>query len=137
MPWVVAFDTSVLLSAVGWRGNPYRCVELARAGMIEGVTCQEILEELTEKLQNKLGFGEDQATDTVADLLSFLRLVTISNTLKVIAADPDDDKVIECAVAANATHIVSGDRRHLLALGDYGAISIVSAAQLLALVSPP
>jgi predicted nucleic acid-binding protein len=69
--------------------------------------------------------------------LSFLRLVTISNTLKVIAADPDDDKVIECAVAANATHIVSGDRRHLLALGDYGAISIVSAAQLLALVSPP
>jgi uncharacterized protein len=34
-----------------------------------------------------------------------------------------------------ATHIVSGDKRHLLALGRYQDIAIVSAAEFLALVT--
>ncbi len=33
--------------------------------------------------------------------------------LSVIANDPEDDKIIECAVAARADYIVSGDK-HLL-----------------------
>lgn len=30
----VVFDTNILFSATGWRGNPYRCLELARTGQI-------------------------------------------------------------------------------------------------------
>jgi putative PIN family toxin of toxin-antitoxin system len=133
---IVTFDTNILLSGVGWRGNPYRCLELARAGIIEGVTCKELLDELVEKLQNRLNFSGTQVTDTVADLLTFLRLVMITNTLKVLSTDPDDNKVLECAVVGGATHIVTGDRRHLLPLGSYQGIAIVSAADFLALVSP-
>ena len=48
-----------------------------------------------------------------------------------------DDKVLECAVVGGATHIVMGDRRHLLSLGSYQGIPIVSAADFLALVSVP
>jgi hypothetical protein len=44
------------------------------------------------------------------------------------------DRVLECAVAANAAYIVSGDRRHLLPLGAFRGIAIVSAADFLALV---
>ncbi len=134
---VVVFDTNILVSGTGWRGNPYRCLELARAGIVEGVTCKELLDELVEKLQVKLNFSDSQAADTVTDLLIFLRPVTITNTLKVVAADPDDDKVLECAVVGGATHIVTGDRRHLLSLGSYQGIPIVSAADFLALVSVP
>jgi len=101
------------------------------------VTCKELLDELVEKLQVKLNFSDSQAADTVTDLLIFLRPVTITNTLKVVAADPDDDKVLECAVVGGATHIVTGDRRHLLSLGSYQGIPIVSAADFLALVSVP
>lgn len=133
---IITFDTNILLSGVGWRGNPYRCLELARAGIIEGVTCKELLDELVEKLQNRLNFSGTQVTDTVADLLTFLRLVTIPNTLKVLSTDPDDNKVLECAVVGGATHIVTGDRRHLLPLGSYQGIAIVSATDFLALVSP-
>ena len=44
------------------------------------------------------------------------RLVTINNTLKVVADDPDDDMVLECAVVRNgASHVVTGDR-HLLCI---------------------
>jgi uncharacterized protein len=87
---------------------------------------------LTEKLTTKLNFSPSQTTDTVADLLGFLRLVKITNTLKVVTADPDDDKVVECAVVGSATHIVTGDRRHLLPIGSYQGIQIVTAADFLA-----
>ena len=135
MRYVATFDTNILLSGVGWRGSPYRCLELARAGLVAGVTCRELLDELTEKLQAKLRFSPAQATDTVADLLTFLRLVAIPNALKVVTADPDDNKVVECAVMGQATHIVTGDRRHLLPLGSYQGIAIVTAADFLTLVS--
>lgn len=129
------FDTNILFSGVGWRGNPYRCLELARSGVVEGVTCQALLDELAEKLQVKLNFSAAQTTDTVVDLLSFLRLVTIPNTIKFVRADPQDDKVLECALEGGATHIVTGDRRHLLPLGSFRGISIVSAAVFIAQAS--
>ena len=135
MRFVVVFDTNVIFSATGWRGNPYRCLELARNGVVEGVTCIELLDELEEKLHAKLRLPEDHIVETLADLLGFLRLVTIANTLKVVAADPDDDKVLECALVADATHIVTGDRRHLLPLRSYKGIEIVSPAEFVALAA--
>ena len=54
-------------------------------------------------------------------------------SLKVVSANPDDDKVIECAVVGGATHIITGDSRHLLPLGSYQGIFIVKAADFLAL----
>ena len=135
MRFVVVFDTNVIFSATGWRGNPYRCLELARNGVVEGVTCIELLDELEEKLRAKLRLPEDHIVETLADLLGFLRLVTIANTLKVVAADPDDDKALECALVADATHIVTGDRRHLLPLRSYKGIEIVSPAEFVALAA--
>ncbi|MBM3241629.1 putative toxin-antitoxin system toxin component, PIN family [Candidatus Poribacteria bacterium] len=129
------FDTNILLSGVGWRGSPYRCLELARAGIVEGLTCRELLDELVEKLQAKLNFSAIQVADTIADLLGFLRVVIITNTLKAVNTDPDDDKVLECAVVGGATHIVTGDRRHLILLGSYHGIPIVTATDFLALVA--
>ncbi|MCH8294559.1 putative toxin-antitoxin system toxin component, PIN family [Candidatus Poribacteria bacterium] len=129
---VAVFDTNILFSAIGWRGRPYRCVELARQGRIKAVTCQELLDELAEKLTVKLCLSPSTVTNTIADLLGFVHVVRIHNTLKVINADPDDDKVLECAVVGGATHIVTGDRRHLLPLGSYQGIPIVTAADFLA-----
>jgi predicted nucleic acid-binding protein len=69
-----------------------------------------VLDELAEKLQSKLSFTAEQSVETLADLLTFLRVVTITGQLKAVAADPDDDKVLECAAKGGATHIVTGDR---------------------------
>ena len=134
MRLVAVFDTNVLLSAIGWKGNPFRCLELARAGTVEVVTCPEILDELTEKLESRLAQPSDVITETLSDLLSVLRVVSITGELKEIAADPDDDKILECAVAGSATHIVSGDRKHLLPLRSFREIQIVSPAEFLRLV---
>lgn len=134
---VAVFDTNILLSGIGWKGPPYMCLELARAGTVEGITCRELLEELAEKLQLKLSFTTEQSVETLADLLTFLRVVPISGQLKAVAADPDDDKVLECAERAGATHVVTGDHRHLLPMGAFHGIAIVTAAQFVAAVTNP
>lgn len=48
----------------------------------------------------------------------------------MIANDPDDDKFLACAVAAKASAIISGDP-HLLALGSYRGIRIMTPVQFL------
>ena len=132
MQSIAVFDTNILLSGIGWRGSPYRCLELARQGSVQGLTCSEILDELGEKLTTKLSFSLSETTDIIADLLGFLRVVKITNTIKAISADSEDDKIIECAVVGEATYIVTGDRRHLLPLGSYQGILILTAADFLA-----
>jgi putative PIN family toxin of toxin-antitoxin system len=99
-----------------------------------GLTCREILDELTAKLETKLRFSEAHLAETLADLLSFLGVVEISGELRVIAADPADDKILETAVNARATHVVTGDRRHLLPLQADHGIAIVTPRELLTLL---
>lgn len=135
MRHVVVFDTNVLFSAIGWKGAPFRCLELARTGLFDSITCPEILEELAEKLAAKLGMPPDMVDEAVADLLTFHRIVAISGALQVVVADPDDDKIVECAVVGLASHIVSGDRRHLLPLGVYSGIHIMSPADFLQFIN--
>lgn len=132
---LVVFDTNVLFSGFGWRGNPYRCLQLAKTGGVESVTCREILAEFEEKLRLKLRLPIHDATQAVLEVISFSRLVTISNSLQDVADDPDDNCVLECAVVGRATHIVSGDH-HLLEMKRHGEIAIVSAADFLALRPP-
>lgn len=55
----------------------------------------------------------------------------MTNDLHAVGDDPDDDKFIECALTAGAEVVVSGDH-HLLDIGEYEGISILSAAEFLA-----
>ncbi|MDE0687157.1 MAG: putative toxin-antitoxin system toxin component, PIN family [Candidatus Poribacteria bacterium] len=129
---IAVYDTNVLISGIVWGGIPYDCIELAKKNRVVGITCTEILDEFEEKLITKLNVSPLQTSEIVTNLLSFLRTVKITNQLKGITRDPDDDKIIECAVVAAATHIVTGDRKHLLPLQNYQGILIVRAADLLA-----
>ena len=54
---IAVYDTNILFSGLGWKGTPNRCIELARQGRVVGLTCSEILDELTEKLTTKLNFS--------------------------------------------------------------------------------
>ena len=74
-------------------------------------------------------------TETLADLLTVVRVVQIPGELRVILSDPDDDKVLECAIVVQATHIVSGDRRHLLPLSHFRDVPIITPAEFLKLVA--
>lgn len=57
-------------------------------------------------------------------------LVDPETLLDIIMEDPDDNRVLECAVAGRADYIVSGDRR-VLKLKAYAGIPILTARQFL------
>lgn len=130
MALTVVFDTNILFSATGWRGKPFECVELARAGKVQAVTCVELMDELAEKLELKLGFSAEQSAETLADYLSFLRVVSIPKTLNAVPRDPDDNATLECAIEGSATFVVSGDK-DLLDLKKFREIEIVRASEFL------
>jgi putative PIN family toxin of toxin-antitoxin system len=130
----VVFDTNILFSATGWRGNPFQCVEQARMGRIQAVTCPELMEELAEKLEMKLDFSPEQAAETLADYLGFLRVVSIPRLLPAVSRDPDDDIVLECAVVGRAQYVVSGDN-DLLVLKEFRNIQIVRAGDFLGVLA--
>jgi uncharacterized protein len=66
--------------------------------------------------------------ELVGDYLSLALMVNPLDTPKVVVADPDDDHVLACAIAAEADLIVSGDV-HLLSMGEYRRIRIVNAVR--------
>ena len=128
---IVVYDTNILIFGMVWGGVPYDCIKLAMTDNVEGVTCSEIIDEFVEKLTIKLDYSQSRISRIVTRLLDFLRMVKITNELEGITEDPDDDKVIECAVVSGATHIVTGDKKHLLPLQNYQGIRIVTAADFL------
>jgi len=128
---IVVFDTNILISAtLSQRSSPDRCLQLAKDGLIQSMTCREILDEFQEKLLSKFDYSPQDAQSTTDKVLDYSQLVNITNNLKGMCADPDDDMVLECGVVANANYIVTGDK-HLLSLGDYQNILILKPTDFL------
>ena len=64
------------------------------------------------------------------------QIVTPHLSLRIIVDDPDDDRILECAVEGQADVIVSGDR-HLLRLTSYQDIPIVRPRDFLRMLGEP
>jgi len=127
---IVVFDTNVSISALLWRGAPYRAVLLAKSGIVQAVYCSSMLAELTEKLRGEFQFSENRIEAVVYQIRQYGTRIEIPGTLKVVTVDPDDDKFIECAIIAGARWIVSGDH-HLLDFGEYHGIRALTAQAFL------
>lgn len=132
----VVFDTNILVSATLWRGAPYRSLLAVRAGLAELVLSPPILAELSRVLLEKFHFTETQAQELVVLVKSCATLAEISGTLRAVPDDREDDKFIETAQVAGAEWIVSGDT-HLLRLGSYGEVSIITARTFLEKLTTP
>ena len=85
MKYIVVFDTNILISALfSQTGSPFRALALAKIGQIESVTCQEILDEFSEKLLLKFKFSEENTQFAVNEILKLSRLVKITGTLRAV-----------------------------------------------------
>lgn len=128
---VAVLDTNVLVSAVAWRGAPHRLYHLCRTGQVQLATSPELINELGRVLRYpKLQLEESDVTAFVGDVVHHARIVRPSTHLKVIEEDPDDNRVLECAVSAEADWVASGDA-HLLDLGEFSGIPIKPPAEVL------
>ena len=136
MRLVVVFDTNILISALLSVGSkPDLCINLARNGEIESATCAEILSEFQQKLVQKFHYPVADAQGVIEEIVGFSRIVVIANTLQVVEADPKDDMIVECGVVGKASHIITGDKKHLLPMRRYQNIDIVTATDFLTMFS--
>lgn len=126
----IVLDTNVIVSALVFGGVPRDVLELADAGQCELFYSEAIQGEGRRVLSEKFGWAAAMLQEILPALWSTGELVVPRTVIQAVADDPDDDRILECAVAANASFIVSGDR-HLLALRSYKSISIVTPRQFL------
>jgi len=128
-------DTNTIISGLLWFGKPRKLIDLAEAGSITVCTSPDLLRELREvlirpKLSGRLAAVGSSAEEVVEQFAALAQVVEVSVSVTVITADPDDNNVLSCALAAQADYIVSGDR-HLLDLASYEGVEILDAAQFL------
>jgi uncharacterized protein len=126
----VVLDTNVYISALMFGGLPGSLLDLAFLRSFTLITSSPLIEELDEKLREKFGVSAEDAAFLRARLENVAEVVEPRDTLRIITEDPDDNRVLECAVEGRADLIVSGDR-HLLKLGKYQGISIVTVRQFM------
>lgn len=130
----VLCDTNVLVSAFIAGGPPSRVIEAAIDGRIELVLADPVLDELNRILTMKLGFEADRLQDvtTLLGELASARVATPTTAPEPITGDPDDDLILACSVDAGVQILVSGDRKHLLPVGEHRGVRIVTPQALLA-----
>jgi putative PIN family toxin of toxin-antitoxin system len=127
----IVLDTNILISGILFGGKPRVILEEIRKGKVSCSLSPAILDELQGVLQrHKFGFSGDAAFQFVEELHAICDVVFPRHRLSVIRDDPDDNKVLECAIEAQANIIVSGDP-HLLNLCQFRQVRILSPAHFL------
>ena len=125
----IVCDTNVLVSGVLFRGSPRRVLLLASRGAVTNYLSEDILLEVENVLlRPKFKITAGQVSGILTLFRDTFELVIPTRRLKVVSSDPDDDRIIEAAVEAEADVIVSGDR-HLLSIGSWQGIRIVQPAE--------
>ena len=127
----VVLDTNVLISAILFGGKPRQILEKAIRGEIRLCLSEPILEELKGVLQrSKFDYSPETIQFILTELMGIADFVNPSETLNVVLEDPEDNRVLECAVEAKANYIISGDF-HLLKLSRYLNIEVLNVAAFL------
>ena len=88
-------------------------------------TTQNILDETVEVLERDFEYNKNEAKNIVEKILLFAKLIEPKQKVEVIKDDPDDNKIIECAIESSSDYIITYDR-HLLKLKEYKEIKIIT-----------
>jgi putative PIN family toxin of toxin-antitoxin system len=126
----VTLDSNVYLSGLVFGGKPKRVLEMAIDGEIEVAVSDPIIQEVRRHLLGKFGWSEPRAAEAVESITEFAKHVTPTEAIDTVPTDPDDNRVLECAVSAGSQTIVTGDD-DLLRLVGFRGIEIVRVADFL------
>ena len=127
----VVLDTNVIISALNFPGNERVVLELALRGRLEMCLSPFILEEVAGVLRRKFGWDEERTEQALQGIENAATVIDPPRLPEVIADGHPDNRILECAVAASADYLITGDRRHLLPVGEYQGTRVVNAPRFL------
>jgi len=129
----VVVDANIFISGIYRGGNPRNVLKTLVDGIGTLFITDEIVDEIEHALKKpKLGLTAEEVKGWITEIEKLGEKIVISPKYRVtgICRDPDDNKYLECALAANADYIISGDR-DLLDLKEYHKVKIVNARDYL------
>ncbi len=128
----IVLDTNILVSVLITSGTPPdRLYRAWLRGEIELVTSTAQIAELAAVLARprlRRFIDDDEAAAIVANIGA--RAVILEEVPEVdLSPDPDDNPILAAAIAGRADWVVSGDKKHMLALGEAAGNPVVTARQ--------
>ncbi|SRR6266568_2701250 len=120
----VVFDTNIYIAAALRGGFAEDIIALADKGAIILLISNEIISELESKLISKFDFSKEQINFIIRRIKKLSVIIQPAEKIIQIQRDPDDNKILECAVAGKADLIVSADQ-DLIQLKEYNGIPII------------
>jgi uncharacterized protein len=138
------FDANLLVSAFLSRANPggasNALLRFVISGAVELHLSIEIVDEAMDvllessRLSSRYNYSPEEVGQFRADLLTLATLIDdLTPTPGAVPRNPDDDKIVACAVAAGVEYIVSRDQ-DILSIGSYGDVGIITPETFLSIV---
>ena len=134
----VVLDTNILISALITRNTPPdKLYQAWLRGEIELVISDAQVAEIYDVLSRPRlrRFLDADEADAIAENIATRALVITELPVVNVSPDPKDNPVLASAIAGKAELIVSGDKKHMLDLGEVEGIPIVTARKALELMS--
>lgn len=132
----VVLDTSVLLMSISRRTAYHTIWQAFQNGEFELCLTTDILDEYAEKLEEK--FHPEVGVNTMKALENSLDVHHVHKYYfwNLITVDPDDNKFVDCAIAANADFICTEDKHfRVLKKIPFPVVKVMSADDFVELLS--
>lgn len=129
----IVADTNVLVSAAAFpRGVPARVVLLAGEGHLRLFVSPFILSEMADVLARpKIGFSPEQIQAALDAVKEVATMVQPKVRVDIIARENSDNRILECALAAEADALVTGNMKDIRPLGKFRNIEILTPREFL------
>ena len=115
------------------RCNTEASLDTAQDGRIELAISDDILNETLRVLRDKFHRTTEWLQETDSHLRAITTHISATEKLDAVTADPDDNRILECALAARSEAVVTGDG-HLLELGSFRGVIIMRVTEFLDLM---
>ena len=123
----IVADTNIFISSFFWGGTPRKVMERIIDGKDKLFICEEILQEVASVMARpKFNVSSEYIIRFINSIEEIADYVTITGIVEQVCRDSEDDKILECALLANADYIITGDA-DLLILKEFHGIKIVTA----------
>jgi putative PIN family toxin of toxin-antitoxin system len=123
----IVCDTNVLLSMLGFPGGRLDSLwEIIQNGDVQLFLSEFILQELAKNLRVKVRLETNDVQTVLGLLKGRAKMVEPTERIHVVRRKDSDNRILECAVAANAQVLVTGNFKDLVPLKSFQGIAILA-----------
>ena len=127
----VVLDTNTILSATLWNNSEAQKLLFHLININAHLyISMPIIIEYQKVMQRDFKFTEQEIIEATTKILKIFQMITPKEKVDIIKDDETDNKIVECAIAANAQYIITYDQ-HLLRLKRFRDIHIILPKEFL------